>query len=189
MTSSELRLILGEIGLSQAEFARLIGVTARAVTLWVTEERAIPGPAEAYVRLLRLLPLNLRQVELARLKQKGTAMREGMYGIKFQAGSNIAVGLLIFEDGRVFGTDEGGVRYDGDYTFDEHTGLVAVKIKIVFPPNVRAVFGISNPYEWSFEVTTSFDPKLSSGQLKVQTSIGRHLTAQYTFLRALPDAA
>jgi hypothetical protein len=81
------------------------------------------------------------------------------------------------------------VRYDGDYVFDENSGLVDVKAKVTFPPNVRAVQGISNPYEWSIDITTKFDPRQNSGTLKLATSLGKPLSAQYVFLRSLPEAA
>src|SRR5215831_13944269 len=158
MNSNDLKEILTELGITQADFARLIGVTPRAVTLWMADERAIPGPAEAYIRLLRLLPPNLQQVELNRLKQKGTGMRDGMFGITFQGQQGAGMGVLIFDNGRVYGTDTQGVRYDGEYIFNESSGLADVKIKVTFPPNVKAVFGISNPYEWAFDVTTTINP-------------------------------
>jgi hypothetical protein len=189
MTTDELRLFLAETDISQADFARLVDVTPRAVTLWMSGERAIPGPAAAYVRAFKLLPLNLRQAELSRLKERGTGMRDGMFGISFQGQHGVGMGMLIFDAGKVYGTDVEGVRYDGEYVFNEKTGKADVKLKVTFPPNVVAVFGISNPYEWAFDVTTSFDPKIKSGQLAVQTSIGQPLNAQYVFLRSLPDAA
>jgi helix-turn-helix protein len=189
MTSSELKAILEELGISQADFARLIGVTPRAVTLWLAGDRAIPGPAEAYARLLRLLPLSLRQVELNRLKQKGTDMRDGMYGITFQGGGGTGMGVIIFDNGRVYGTDTQGVKYDGEYTFNDSTGLADIKAKVTFPPNVKAVFGLSNPYEWAFDITTTFNPRQNAGALAVKTSIGQPINAQYVFLRSLPDAA
>lgn len=189
MNSNDMKSVLGELELSQADFARLVGVTSRAVTLWIADERAIPGSVEGYLRLLRLLPPNLRQVELSRLKQKGTGMRDGMFGITFQGQQGAGMGVLIFDNGRVYGTDTEGVRYDGEYLFDETTGLVSVKVKITFPPNVKAVFGISNPYEWAFDVTTSFNPKQNSGPLAVKTSLGKSINAQYVFLRSLPEAA
>jgi DNA-binding transcriptional regulator YiaG len=78
MKREDLKALLLEVGLSQADFARLIGVTSRAVTLWMNDERAIPGPAEAYARVFRLLPPNIRQTELARLKyQFSGATRSG----------------------------------------------------------------------------------------------------------------
>lgn len=189
MNSVDLKTILTEMGLTQADFARLLSITPRAVTLWMADERAIPGPAEAYVRLLRLLPLNLRQIELSRLKQKGTDMRDGMYGITFQGQQGAGMGVLVFENGRIYGTDTGGVRYDGEYIFDERTGLADVKIKVIFPPNVKAVFGVSNPYEWSFDITTRLNPKQNSGPLSVKTSMGQTINAQFVYLRSLPDAA
>jgi hypothetical protein len=189
MISNDLKTALAELGITQADFARLINVTPRAVALWMADERAIPGAAEAYVRLLRLLPPNLRQVELSRLIQKGTAMRDGMFGITFQGQQGAGMGVLVFDNGRVYGTDTEGVRYDGEYLFNESTGLADVKLKVTFPPDVKAVFGISNPYEWAFDVTTKFDPKQQSGALAVNTSLGKPINAQFRFLRVLPEAA
>jgi hypothetical protein len=189
MTSSELKMLLAELALSQADFAKLVEVTTRAVTLWTSGDRAIPGPATAYLRAFKLLPANLRQVELSRLKQRGTGMRDGMFGISFQGPHGSGTGVLIFDAGKIYGTDTEGVRYDGEYAFDEGAGRANARIKVTFPPYVVAVFGISNPYEWALDVTTSFDPRVDSGQLTAITSLGHPLNAQYRFLRALPDAA
>jgi hypothetical protein len=189
MTGDELKTVISEASLSQADFARLVGVTSRAVALWISEGRAIPGPAEGYLRLFLLLPANLRQVELGRLRERGTPMRDGMYGITFQGHQSAGMGVLVFDAGRVYGTDTQGVKFDGEYLFNQTTHRADVKIKVTFPPNVISVFGVSNPYEWAFDVTTSLDPKLNSGALEVGTSIGQSLNAQYVYLRALPDAA
>ena len=189
MTSERLKAILVECQISQTDLARLLSVTARAVNLWIANERSIPGPAEAYLRLFDLLPPNLRQIELNRLKKGGIGMRDGFFGITFQTSTDSGMGVLIFENGRVCGTDVGGVRYDGNYIFEENTGLANVTLKVTFPPNVVSVFGISNPYEWSIDVTTCFNPKYNSGALPVKTSLGKSLKAQYNFLRDLPDAA
>jgi len=189
MTSNNLKAILANLGLTQADFARLLGVTPRAIALWIANERAIPGPVEGYLRIFELLPPNLRQMELNRLKQEGTNMRDGMFGITFQSQRGAGMGLLIFENGRVYGTDEAGVRFDGEYIFDEISGMAEVKIKVTFPPNVQSIFGVTNPYEWAFDVTTKFDPKQNAGTLAVNTSIGQQITARYVFLRSLPEAA
>ena len=63
------------------------------------------------------------------------------------------------------------------------------KVKVTFPPHVRAVQGISNSYEWSIIVETKFNPRQNSGALKLKTSSGQPLNAQYVFLRSLPEAA
>ena len=114
-------------------------------------------------------------------------MRDGMFGITFQGRQGAGMGMLIFDNGRVYGTDIGGARYDGGYVFDENTRLVDVRVKVTFPPNVEAIFGICNPYEWAIDVTTTFDPRQNSGPLAVKTSLGQPISAQYVFLRNLPS--
>ena len=51
MTEIELRAILADLGLSQAELARHLGVTRRAVAYWLAGQRRILSPT---VRLMRL---------------------------------------------------------------------------------------------------------------------------------------
>ncbi len=187
MTSEDLRAFLIETGISQADFARLVGVTSRAVALWLAGARDIPGPADAYARVFRQLSPSLRQQELNRLKERGSGMRDGMYGISFQGEQGVGEGMLIFDGGRVYGTDRGGARYDGEYLYSENTGQAEMTLKVTFPPGGESVFGIANPYEWSIDVKASLDPKQDSGQLAVKTSLGQLLNAQYQFLRALPD--
>jgi DNA-binding XRE family transcriptional regulator len=189
MTPDELKQLLETLNLTQANFARLIGVTPRAVNLWMMEDRAMPGPAIAYARLLESLPMNLRQVELGRLTERGTGMRDGMFSIKFQGQIGSGMGMMIFDGGLVYGTDTEGACYDGEYIFNDSTKLVDAIVKVTMPPNVQAVFGTVNNYEWAFHVTTSFDPKKDSGSLQVKTSIGPSLAATYKFLRSLPVAA
>lgn len=187
MTPDELKVLLTGLGLSQADFARLVGVTPRAVNLWMAGDRAIPGPAHAYAQLLGALPPNLLQVELDRLKKRGAGMREGMFGITFHGRQGAGMGMLVLEAGRVYGTDTEGAKYDGSYIFNESTGKADVVIKVRFPPNVVSVIGISNPYEWAIDVSTVLDPKQNAGTLDVRTSVGQPIKAQYKFLRGLPD--
>jgi DNA-binding transcriptional regulator YdaS (Cro superfamily) len=189
MTGSELKAALAELALAQADFARLIGVTPRAVNLWVSDGRGIPGPAEAYLRVFQLLPPNLRQNELGRLKERGTGMRDGMFGVSFHGQKGGGLGVLVFDSGRVYGTDSEGARYDGEYVFHEEADRADVVVKVTFPANVLTVFGISNPYEWAIDVSTSFNPKQNVGSLDVKTSLGQPVGAQFRFLRPLPDAA
>ena len=189
MSGQEFKELLTKMELAQSDFARLVGVTPRAVNLWATDGRAISGPAEAYLRLFQLLPTNLRQIELGRLKDRGSGMRDGMFGITFQGEQGAGLGVLVFDAGRIYGTDSEGVRYDGEYVFHEDANRADVVVKVTYPANVATVFGISNPYEWAIDVTTSFNPKENAGPLDVKTSLGRPIAAQFKYLRALPDAA
>jgi hypothetical protein len=150
-------------------------------------DRAIPGPAEAYARLIYSIPPSARQVELARLKHKEIAMRDGMYGIEYASNGGAGFGILVVDSGRVFGTDPLGGKYDGDYVYDDATGLADLCLKVTLPPNGMSIFGISHPYEWSFDVTTKFNARLDSGEVRLATTLGPAVNARYRYLRALPD--
>ena len=76
--------------------------------------------------------------------------------------------MLVFDTGRVFGTDTTGARYDGGYLYNGVNNSADVKIKVTFPPNVMAVFGIANPYEWSIDITATFNPKLDTGPIRLR---------------------
>lgn len=187
MDSTQLKSRLADLRLSQADLARLVGVTSRAVALWVGNDRPIPGPVIAYLRALALLPPNLLQIELSQLK--GGFMRDGMYRIRFQSRTDGGDGVLVFDGGRVWGTDTGNARYDGEYVINQSTGKADMRLKVTFPANGMSVFGITNPYEWSIDVTTTLDPQRVQGELMVQTSLHQPLRAQYEFMRPLPEAA
>jgi hypothetical protein len=151
-------------------------------------DRGIPGPVEAYARLLHSVPLSVRQVELQRLKERKTAMRDGMYGVQYESVAGAGVGVLVLDNGRVFGADPFGGKYDGEYLYDEGSGLAELRLKLTFAPNAPAVFGISHPYEWSIDVTAKIDPRLDSGRTRIATPVGPHIDAQYRYMRALPEA-
>ncbi|MEN5081827.1 hypothetical protein ABE438_05025 [Bosea sp. TWI1241] len=191
MRNDDLKRTLNDLGISQATLARLLDVTARGVNLWAMGERSVPGPVAAYLRLLSSLPINLRQVELARANEGMITMRNGMYGIEFAVGvrpEEGGFGLLTFEDGMIYGVDVAGVRYDGSYSINA-AGQAEVALKITYPPNVRAVFGVSNPYEWSIDATAILDPKAEGGSVTVKTSLGKTIPAKYQFMRPLPQVA
>ena len=115
-------------------------------------------------------------------------MREGMYGVEFQSVAGTGVGVLILENGRAYGADGGGGKYDGDYVYNEATGLADLKLKLTFAPNTPAVFGISHPYEWAIDVTAKLDPRQERGRLRLATPIGPAVDVGYRYLRALPVA-
>jgi len=189
MSSDEFRSVLSKLGISQADISKLLGVTSRAVSLWLSGERPVPGPVEGYLRVLQLLPTQLPQIELALLNQKGSNMRDGMFSMQYQGQAGSGYGTLIFEGGRVYGADSERGRYDGLYTYNDSTGRTDVTLKVTMPANVMSVFGINNPFEWSIDVTTSIDSNLDAGEVVVSSSLGPSLRASYRFLRSLPEAA
>jgi len=54
-------------GLKPSELAKLLGVTQRAVYYWLRGTRTVPGPVEAYLRLLGEVPQECRHVELRKI--------------------------------------------------------------------------------------------------------------------------
>ncbi len=112
-------------------------------------------------------------------------MREGIYAIDYQSNGGQGSGMMVMENGRVYGADPFGGKYDGDYTYESATGLAELRLKITFAPNAPAVFGVSHPFEWSIDVTTSIDPRLAAGRTKISTPFAP-IDAQYRFLRPLP---
>jgi hypothetical protein len=189
MNQDALRIALTDLELSQADFARLIEVTPRAITLWLSGERAVPGPVKGYLRLLSNMPANLRQVEFNRLAGKGAEMKDGVYRITFQGQSGAGMAMLVFDSGQIYGADTEAAKYDGGYIFNPATSQVDAKVKVTFPPNATTVFGALYPFEWSFDVTTTFNAKDDKGALVIQNSLGQAIQAQYAFLRTLPQAA
>lgn len=115
-------------------------------------------------------------------------MRDGMYGVQFTSVSGAGIGVVILDSGRVFGADPFGGKYDGEYIYDEKTGMADLRLKLTFAPNAPAVFGISHPYEWAIDVTAKLDPRVDSGTTRIVTPIGPFIDARYQFMRALPEA-
>jgi DNA-binding XRE family transcriptional regulator len=186
MLSHELKQFLAEYGLSQADLARLLGVTPRVVSMWVGGRDA-PSTTDAYLRLFQSLTHAQRQVEISRLKYRSNVMRDGMYGIRFSGLTGSGSGCLVFDNGKIYGADEGLARYDGEYIYLENSETADIRVKVTIPPNMRSVLGITNPYEWSIDITTEIDPKHDNGKITLKASLGGSIQAEYTFLRPLPE--
>lgn len=80
MKKNIVRDSLDEFGLSPSDFARLVGVTPRAVSLWLNGQREVPGPVGAYAKLLKSLPPHLRRREIeSTLAIRKNTMRPAQY--------------------------------------------------------------------------------------------------------------
>lgn len=71
MSPEEFKHALGKIDLYQVDFADLMGVSSRAVSLWANGPVRVPGPVQAYLRLLLSLPPEMQRVELSQLFMLG----------------------------------------------------------------------------------------------------------------------
>jgi hypothetical protein len=185
MDAQDLRLTLDELGISQAEFSRLIDDTPLAVSLWLSEEREIAGPVAAYLQLLVSLPRGLQAKELARIRKEDPAMYEGMYRFDYQGKEGAGLGVLILARGRAFGSD-GGVQYDGTCEPSAaQPGYVDVHLQLTVPPGVPLVQGVpAQPVAYSFDLDCSFAARGVTG-FRVETPFGP-VQGEVTFLRSVP---
>lgn len=181
MNAHELKQTLADLSLSQVDFSRLIEVTARTVNLWTTDEREIPGPAAAYLRLLRSLPEALRFQEIARLRGE-VVMPEGIYKIEFAGRAGTGLGVLVLTDGRIVGTD-GGVDYDGTYA--PSGNQVQAAIRCTVRPGTELVMGVRpQAHAYSFDLSAAF-PAGGSGRINVPTPFGASVVVDIAYLRPL----
>lgn len=176
---------LERLRISQTDFARLLEVTTRSVSLWATEQIEIPGPVRAYLRLLESLSPAEMQRELSRLNKEEKIMKEGMYGIQYQGPADIGFATVVFENGQIYGADVAGGKYDGSYFYDPAQDMIVSKIKVTIPPNIPTVMGICNPYEWSFDVDASFPAQGSNHHVTV-SAVGAKINAVISYLRPMP---
>lgn len=209
MATTELKSSLDSLGISTAEFAKLIDVTPRAVSLWLAEDREFSGPAAAYLRLFCSLPRIIQAKEIARVRREDPTMYDGMYSFEFQGTQNaglgalaqdsqatglgilarqkpnIGLGALVLSDGRVFGSD-GGVLYDGSYEpSPSQPGCVDVKLHLTVPPGIPLVQGVGpQPMTYGFDLDCTFSAR-GTTDLAVLTPYGS-VNATITFLRDIP---
>lgn len=185
MNGHDLRSIIEELGISQAELSRLIEVTPRAVSLWLSEEREVAGPVAAYLRLLASLPRSLQVKELARIRKEDPSMYEGMYRFDYQGKEGTGLGVMVLARGRAFGSD-GGVQYDGTYQpSTARPGYVDAHLHLTVPPGVPLVQGVAaQAVAYGFDLNCSFAARGVTA-VGIETPFGL-VEAQVTFLRPVP---
>lgn len=186
MNQDSLRAFLADTGLAPLDFAKLVDVTPRAVAMWLSGERAIPGPAAAYARVFAGLPPGARYVELQRVNESEAKMRDGMYAVRYQGVEGAGYATMILDNGKAYGADPLGGKYDGLYEYDAATGTAKVFLKVSMPPNVPSVIGPAQRFEWSVDIVGEIDPRLDRGYVEFATTLGPKIQAQYHFLRDLP---
>lgn len=190
MAPDDLRAAFEALNLRQYQAAMLLGVTQRAVGMWVNGEREVPGPVSAYVNLLLSLPGALRAQELAKLQvQEDPAMIEGMYRVDFNGFTGAGIAILVFQGGRIFGSDT-QVQFDGTYEPTGTPGEVTLHVTVNVPPGVDLVQGMNSGHRgFSYDIREIVDLQ-SQRPVTVQTPIGGprgKVTARLSRLRGLPN--
>jgi hypothetical protein len=188
MTGQELAAAVQSFGLTNPEFARLAHVSPRAVQLWLSGQREIPGPVNALARLFAAIPDAMRAAEIARLRNEETQMFAGFFLIRYSGTAGQGTAMLVFDRGTICGADEGGGIYDGDYTPGAAPGTLDATLTVTIPPGVPLVQGVpALPFENAFEISCTISAAGES-QFDVATPYGP-VVAHIKRLRDLARAA
>lgn len=187
MKSHKLTQVLEELKLSKSDLASLIGVSPRAINMWLAGERGVPSTVEAYLSLLAAVPDNLRAKTVAQLRQEDMTIFEGMYTMEYSGDGGGGWGTLVFQSNLIYGHDAGGVRYDGRYTPASTTpGLLDIDLRVTVPPGVPLVTGLPKQViGFWFDVRTTVAPR-SESTLEVLTPSGP-IRAVIKFVREIPN--
>ncbi len=188
MSPADLRSALNALSLPQSDFAQLVDVTPRAVSLWLSGERAIPGPLTAYLRLLLSLPAGQREAEFSHLGLGGPTLRDGMYRFGYSVAlAKRGEATLILDGGRIFGTDAGKSRYDGSYASNHESGMIEVRVRVELRAGETSVVGPAQPFDWILEAWGHLPPRTEQGETVFNTNLGTAIDVAYDFLRPLPS--
>jgi transcriptional regulator with XRE-family HTH domain len=142
-----LKHVLDRLGLKQSEFAKLLDVSPRTVSLWATGEVALPGPVRAYLRVLQHAEPAVRSAELARLSSPHPVFQDGLYSLTYATSSggydktDTKSGVALLRSGRIVGSDPGGAKFEGTYQFDSTRQTNHFHVWLRVPPAGELVTG------------------------------------------------
>ncbi len=101
-------------------------------------------------------------------------MKEGFYSMTYTGQIGSGFGMVILDTGIIVGADILGGTYDGEYAYNEKTGMLDGKIKMTIPAGVSLVTGappMPNPHTQEFSVSLPRD--LGGEQpVEIQTPTG-----------------
>lgn len=191
MANLGLKDVLERLGLKQTEFARLIEVSPRTVSLWATGESALPGPVAAYLRVLQVLPADALAGEMKRVKGRSKMMDEGIYSLEYSGGtddsSERGSALAALRNGKILGSDRWGAVFMGSYEFDPVTERNSVHLRLNVPPDGRLITGYAaGPEGATLDIVGSFEraaPKTTA----VASLEGAELEVTLTYIGPLPN--
>jgi transcriptional regulator with XRE-family HTH domain len=191
MTRPNLKNTLERLGLRQAEFARLLDVSPRTVSVWATGDTAIPGPVTAYLGLLQNSAPGVVRSELRRLEGRPLMLDEGIYGLKYTSGVNgdaeSGNGLAVLRNGKILGSDRLGGVFGGSYEYDPVTKVNRVHVRLEMPPGGTLVTGFSSgPEGATIDVVASIGRAAPVSSAVVEVG-GQPLEIELTYLGPLPN--
>lgn len=109
-------------------------------------------------------------------------MTEGIYQINFAGSAGEGTGVLVLTNGRIVGTDAGGVDYDG--TYQANALSTDASIRCTVRPGTELVTGVpAQSQAYSFDINATVPPG-GSGVTIVKTPFG-DVRVNIRYLRSL----
>lgn len=190
MSSTNLKTTLESYNLKQSEFAALLDVSPRTVSLWASGEKPLPGPVEGYLRVLALLSPHTRAREFERLKGRNNMLDDGIYSLDYRgdADGETTTGdaLAVLKSGRIRGADRLGGTFSGSYVFDEDKQSNTLHVRLQIPAGGVLVNGIeAGPDGTTLDIVGHFDRAAPLSRSAVDIA-GRPVDITLTYLGPLP---
>lgn len=190
---SGLKRVLDRLGLKQTDFARLLDVSPRTVSLWATGEVAVPGPVKAYLRMVQFADESRRTLEFARLSARTPPVQDGLYSLRYgppgspPTSSDDGGGIALLKAGRIVGSDDGGGKFKGSYQFDSARQTFHFRVWLRVPPEGQLTIALDNAKAGSLvEVVAELDrpDPFASTVAHIE---GRPLILTFAYLGPMPD--
>jgi hypothetical protein len=192
MAGRNLKSVLMRLGLRQCEFARLVDVSPRTVSIWASGTGQLPGPVAAYLGLLQLSGPDVVSRELQRLEGRNRMLDEGLYGLKYSSATDrgdvpeAGDGLAVLRNGKILGSDRWGGVFAGTYEFDSLMQLNKVHVRLDVPPDADLVTGFqSGPEGATIDVVAAFDRATPQSAAVVDVA-GKSVEIELTYIGPLP---
>lgn len=122
-------------------------------------------------------------------------MKEGMYSIDYQAAAGRGWGILVFDTGVIWGADLGLGMYDGEYKYNEQTGLIDATLKAQFDPQDMAASGVTElvtgvpipPEGLKFAIAVSLPRDMDKPTEVIVDVMGQPAKVVFRKIRNAPD--
>ena len=92
---------------------------------------------------------------------------EGCYAIRYSGIAGEGFGQITLDTNVVYGTDVGGAKYDGTYSYNQRTDMYDMELELTVPPGAWMVTGLpAQGKEWKLPIKASV-PRDLGGQMPI----------------------
>lgn len=161
---------LSELGLSDLEFARLAGVSAKDVRTWSKSDAPLPRSVQAYLSLLKQTGASAAAKENQNLEGRARVLDEGIYAITYRTlEAEFGGATAVLRNGMILGSDREGGVFSGGYQFDAARNVNRVCVRFAVPPERALVTGFcAGPGGASVDMVGEFESLMSQPAVTIR---------------------